>query len=159
MKLCIEHIQYHRNGISGAPFHVLTFRDPDEGRMVGVVFEEPYHVAVFNLDKLAVGNIAFSVNSWRGDRYEPFLRTAIGGWSEEGGSILHPTAKNDHGALRIDRMLTGCQDWESKRDGLIELLTDARHWCDQHGEDFASLDRLAYARYLEDLHSKRGGKP
>ena len=77
MKLRIEQIQYHRNGICGAPFHVLMFRDPDEGRMLGIVFPEKYHVAVFNLDKLALGNIAFGVNSWRGDWYEPYLRKAI----------------------------------------------------------------------------------
>jgi len=77
MKLHIENIQHHRNGVCGAPFHVLIFRDPDEGRMVGIVFEQEYHVAVFNLDKLAVGNIAFGVNSWRGDHYERSLRNAI----------------------------------------------------------------------------------
>src|SRR4051812_14154098 len=77
MKLHIEQLQRHRNGISGAPFHVVLFRDPDEGRMLGVVFDTEYHVAVFNLDKLTLGNIAFGVNSWRGDRYEPYLRTAI----------------------------------------------------------------------------------
>jgi hypothetical protein len=83
MKLHIENIQNHRNGVSGAPFHVLLFRDPDEGRMLGVVFQQEYHVAVFNLDKLALGNIAFGVNSWRGDRYEPFLRTAIKRWRKK----------------------------------------------------------------------------
>lgn len=77
MKLQIENVQLHRNGISGAPFHALIFRDPDEGRMLGIVFEQKHHVAVFNLDKLALGNIAFGVNSWRGDRYEPHLRMAI----------------------------------------------------------------------------------
>lgn len=77
MQLTIENIQHHRNGVCGAPFHVLIFRDPDEGRMVGVVFEQACHVAVFNLDKLAAGDIAFCVNSWRGDRYEPHLRKAI----------------------------------------------------------------------------------
>ena len=77
MKLRIENIQHHRNGISGAPFHVLIFRDPDEGRMLGIVFQQEHHVAVFNLDKLAIGNIAFGVNSWRGDQYEPHLRKAI----------------------------------------------------------------------------------
>jgi hypothetical protein len=83
MKLRIEDIQHHRNGVSGAPFHVVLFRDPDEGRMVGVVFQAEQHVAVFNLDKLAIGNIAFGVNSWRGDHYEPHLRTAIDRWREE----------------------------------------------------------------------------
>jgi len=77
MKLRIENIQHHRNGISGAPFHALIFRDPDEGRMLGIVFQPEHHVAVFNLDKLALGNIAFGVNSWRGDHYEPHLRQAI----------------------------------------------------------------------------------
>jgi hypothetical protein len=83
MPLTLEHIDHHRNGICGAPFHVMLFRDPDEGRMLGIVFEEAYHVAVFNLDKLAVGNIAFGVNSWRGDRYEPQLRKAIEAYGEQ----------------------------------------------------------------------------
>ena len=77
MQLIIDHITQHRNGISGAPFHAVLFRDPDEGVMLGVVFEAEHHVAVFNLDKLALGNIAFGVNSWRGDRYEPHLRRLI----------------------------------------------------------------------------------
>ena len=79
MKLHIEQVERHRNGIGGAPFHVLVFRDPDEGRMVGIVFEQRYHVAVLHLGKLASGNIAFGENSWRGDKYEPFLRQAIAG--------------------------------------------------------------------------------
>jgi len=77
MKLSIEQVQTHRNGIGGAPFHVLMFRDPNEGRMLGIVFEQEYHVAVFNLDKLAQADIAFGSNSWRGDQYEPYLRKAI----------------------------------------------------------------------------------
>lgn len=84
MQLHIEAIQYHRNGICGAPFHVLLFQDPVEGRMLGIVFAEKYHVAVFNRDKLAAGNIDFGVNSWRGDRYEPALRTAIANGQKEG---------------------------------------------------------------------------
>ncbi len=77
MNYQLEQHQHHRNGISGAPFDVLIFRDADEGRMLGIVFELASHVAVFNLDKLALGNIAFGVNSWRGDRYEPWPREAI----------------------------------------------------------------------------------
>ena len=91
MSLIIEHIDYHRNGICGAPFHVLLFRDPDEGRMLGVVFEKAYHVAVLQLDKLAVGNIAFGVNSWRGDRYEPALRRAVQAHLEQ----LEASASNE----------------------------------------------------------------
>ena len=60
------------------------------GRRVGVgsyavVFEAEHHVAVFNLDKLALGNITFGDNSWRGDRYEPQLRGAITLWEEMEG--------------------------------------------------------------------------
>ena len=77
MKLRIENIQLHRNGVTGAPFHVLIFRGTDEDRMLGIVFEKKSHVAIFNLDKLAVGNIAFGVKSWRGDHYERPLRNAI----------------------------------------------------------------------------------
>lgn len=85
MKLLIEDIQRHRNGVCGAPFTVLLFRDPDVGRMVGIVFDQQYHVAVFSLDKLALGNIAFGINSWRGDRYEPYLRSAIALADKMGG--------------------------------------------------------------------------
>ena len=77
MTLRIEHVQHHRNGISGAPFHALIFRDPNVGRMLGIVFDQPYHVAVFNIDKLFLGDIAFGSNSWRGDHYEPQLRRTI----------------------------------------------------------------------------------
>jgi hypothetical protein len=35
---------------------------------------------------------------------------------------------------------------------LIDLLADARHWCDAHGESFAELDRLAYRHYLAEVH-------
>lgn len=83
MKLSIENIQRHRNGIAGAPFYVLLFRDPDEGRMVGIVFDQEYHIAVLNIDKLSQGDIAFGSNSWRGDRYEPHLRKAIAHWQDQ----------------------------------------------------------------------------
>lgn len=83
MKLSIEQIHFHRNGVCGAPFHVLRFRDPDAGPMLGIVFDEPYHVAVFQFAELADGNIAFGRNSWRGDRYEPHLRDAIAAHRKE----------------------------------------------------------------------------
>lgn len=72
-------IAHHRNGICGAPFHVVLFRDTgDENtRKVGILFEEPYHCAVLDVVKLAEGRIAFGVNSYRGDRFEFPLRRAI----------------------------------------------------------------------------------
>lgn len=72
-------IDYHRNGICGAPFHVILFEDKGEeaSRKLGIVFDAPYHVAVLDVDKLADGNITFGVNSWRGDVFELELRAAI----------------------------------------------------------------------------------
>ncbi len=83
MKLSFENIQRHRNGVCGAPFYAVVFRDPDQGQMLGIVFDAEHHVAVFNLELLALGNIAFGVNSWRGDRYEPHLRKAIANWPDQ----------------------------------------------------------------------------
>ncbi len=72
-------IDYHRNGICGAPFHVILFEDKGEeaSRKVGIVFDSAYHVAVLDVDKLADGNITFGHNSWRGDVFELELRAAI----------------------------------------------------------------------------------
>lgn len=77
MKLTIHQIAHHRNGIAGAPFHVLLFRDPEAGPMLGIVFAEEGQVAVLQLDRLTAGDIAFGSNSWRGDVYEPEFRRAI----------------------------------------------------------------------------------
>jgi hypothetical protein len=79
MKLKIIAIAHHRNGICGAPFDVLLFEDkaPEGSRKVAVLFEEPYHCAVLDVDKLAAADIAFGSNSYRGDQYEPHLRKAI----------------------------------------------------------------------------------
>lgn len=76
MKLNITDLAFHRNGICGAPFHVVLFHAGDI-RMVGIVFDEKYHCAVLDVDKLAAGDIAFRSNSWRGDSFEPTLRQAI----------------------------------------------------------------------------------
>jgi hypothetical protein len=67
---------HHRNGISGAPFHVVLFDDADS-RKVGIVFDAPGHCAVLDIAELARGRIAFGVNSYRGDVYEPTLRQAL----------------------------------------------------------------------------------
>jgi hypothetical protein len=72
----------HRNGISGAPYGVVLFDDygEDGSRKVGIWFEpgtEGCHCAVLDVDKLAAGDIASMSNSWRGDHYDPMLRTVI----------------------------------------------------------------------------------
>ena len=79
-------IACHRNGICGAPFHVVLFEDDgNEGsRKVGIVFESPSHIAVLDVTELSDGDIAFGSNSWRGDTYEPYLRNAIENHLKEG---------------------------------------------------------------------------
>jgi hypothetical protein len=62
---------------------------------------------------------------------------------------------NDRRAVRIGHILSWCKDWPSERDGLIDLLADARHWCDRNGHCFGELDRLAHQHYLDDLHNQR----
>lgn len=70
-------IDSHRNGSFGAPFKVVLFQATNGCNMVGVVFNAQYHVAVFDVDKLAKGDIAFESNSFRGDEFEIELRAAI----------------------------------------------------------------------------------
>jgi len=77
---------YHRNGISGAPFHVALFDDvgDENTRKVGILFEKPYHCAVLDIAKLSAGNIAFGFNSYRGDVFEDTLRAALRFPTEKG---------------------------------------------------------------------------
>jgi len=72
-------IDFHRNGICGAPFHVILFEETGDtpSRKLAVMFDEPQHCAVLDIARLAAGDIAFGSNSWRGDRYEPQLRAHI----------------------------------------------------------------------------------
>jgi hypothetical protein len=65
---------FHRNGVSGLPFQVAIVKHEGEGDMLVVMFENEGHTAVFNLDKLAMGDISFGSNSYRGDQYEHALR-------------------------------------------------------------------------------------
>ena len=58
--------------------------------MVGVVFSEEADneagnvlCAVFDLERLAQGNITFGDNSYRGDVYAPELRRAVERWEQE----------------------------------------------------------------------------
>jgi hypothetical protein len=88
-RIRIRAIDCHRNGIGGAPFHVALFDEDrgahpeDQGRKVGIVFNEPGYCAVLDIAKLAAGDIAFGSNSWRGDEYEPHLRKAINASGKE----------------------------------------------------------------------------
>ena len=75
-------VAFHRNGICGAPFHVVLFETggrlkKDRTRMVGIVFCDAYYCAVLDVTLMEEGIIEFMDNSWRGDDFEPELRAAI----------------------------------------------------------------------------------
>ena len=89
MKVKVEDVAFHRNGIGGEPFAVVLFTNHDgkENReMLGIVFDAPGHVAVLDAELLFDGVIAFGENSHRGDVFEPQLRAmvrAAGGSDDE----------------------------------------------------------------------------
>jgi hypothetical protein len=90
-KIKVTHIASHRNGIGGAPFHVVLF-EVLGGTQVGIVFDEPDHCAVLNVQKLAQGDIKFGSNSYRGDMYEPLLRKAISEHEEAIRNSIDPNS-------------------------------------------------------------------
>jgi hypothetical protein len=71
--ITIEVKDHHRNGVSGEPFNVYIFIDPEHGRMVGIDFGGA-RFAVLNIEQLVNGDIAYMSNSWKGDEYAPFVR-------------------------------------------------------------------------------------
>lgn len=98
MKMKLTALDSHRNGISGEGFYVVLFDWTDEDgtrrHMQAVVFDERGYCAVFDVDELAKGNIAFAQgNSWRGDHFEPQCRK----WIIE--STESETVAEDKGAL------------------------------------------------------------
>lgn len=84
-------VAYHRNGVSGIGFHVITFVWHDTNatpsihrRMVATVFPEAGAIAVLDVDQTAAGNIAFAKgNSWRGDYFEKAIREEIAHYEGE----------------------------------------------------------------------------
>jgi len=86
IKIEIELVDMHRNGVCGEPFHVIKFIDRTKSNknanMMAVVYSEPGYVSVFNRDALGEGEVRFFYNSWRGDNYEGVLRQAIEEWRD-----------------------------------------------------------------------------
>ena len=69
----VHGVRFHRNGIGGEGFHVVTFTylasDGSADALLGVVFREDGHVAV--LDPTDADR------RWRGDNFEDGLRRAV----------------------------------------------------------------------------------
>ncbi len=58
-------------------------------------------------------------------------------------------------AERCQQALETYNDAWDFRSNLIDLLTDARHWCDANTESYAELDRIAYQHYLAEVVAHR----
>jgi len=78
MKIKIKSIDYQRNGVTGAGFHVVHFTDGQEpwDEMIGIVFEEPKYIAVIS----PWAGTEWIKYHWRGDYYEDALREVVGSW-------------------------------------------------------------------------------
>jgi len=66
----VMEVAYHRNGIVGDGFYVITFMQK-RNRMVGILFPEIGQCAcsILDIDLLNKNVVTFGKNSWRGDRY------------------------------------------------------------------------------------------
>lgn len=87
MKLKIIDASWHRNGVGGIGFFAILFDDAEQGRMIASLFDEDGMCAVYKVDELAKGNIAFACgNSWRGDRFESALRPLLAEFLKASGT-------------------------------------------------------------------------
>ena len=87
MDLKIINASWHRNGVGGVGFYAVLFDDCDNGRMVASLFDEPGYCAIYSVEELDKGNVAFACgNSWRGDQYESELRPLLKEFLEKKGS-------------------------------------------------------------------------
>ncbi len=62
---------------------------------------------------------------------------------------------NHNRARRLGKALRRYDTDNSELGNLIDMLTDARHWCDRHGEAYAKLDRIAHDHYFCEVIEQR----
>ena len=81
MRLKIQEIAHHRNGVGGDDFYAVRFRD-GKNNMLATVFASIGQCAVICLDLIPQVGVTFGFNSWRGDTFEDTLRAAIAAWED-----------------------------------------------------------------------------
>jgi hypothetical protein len=87
----LNKIDYHRNGVSGTGFFVLTFTEKRGNKncnMMAIAFDPDIPgtkgcLAILDVDLLAAGVIEFGENSWRYEHYADFVRGEITKWETE----------------------------------------------------------------------------
>lgn len=157
MKLSIISAAYHRNGICGAPFQVAIFEDdgPEAGRKVGIIFDEPHHCAVLDLQKLVQGDITCGTNSWRGDNYEPQLRQIIADRSGDAGMVpVRFDAYEIHGVRAFGRGKNRC--YEQVPDNEAQFFSLYGH-IPGHGVD--CIGDFKTRDHAEEMYARITGKP
>lgn len=80
MKITVEKVAFHRNGIAGTGFHAVLFdegRGAQRSRKVAIVFPDRGAVAVLDMEPLVSGVIDGGAQRERGDKYESNLRDAV----------------------------------------------------------------------------------
>lgn len=87
-RIKVLEVDHHRNGISGEPFWAVLFMSAGE-QMLATVFDTPGFVSVLSVPGVCAGTVAFGVNSFRGDYFEPALRNAIKEWELERFGAYH----------------------------------------------------------------------
>lgn len=58
---------------------------------------------------------------------------------------------NERRAVRADKVITAYGD-DLRESNLIDLLTDAMHWCDDKHEDFHYILAQACRHYIHELN-------
>ncbi|MGA2436659.1 MAG: hypothetical protein ABSG25_15395 [Bryobacteraceae bacterium] len=70
--------------------------------------------------------------------------------------------ENCQAAAKVDRVLEfirtqGMSLDDDDETAIVDLLTDIRHWCDEHAQAFAALDRRAHHHYTAEAVEARKG--
>lgn len=128
MKRKVISVAHHRNGITGAPFDVVLFKDDDGSTKVGISFDSPLqkpplscNIAILDVKQLAAGDVAFGSNSFRGDEYIGFMREAtMPNHADRIPCIGTPAHSCGNDSTHVDQQgYTICADCakERKKDG------------------------------------------
>ena len=69
---------------------------------------------------------------------------------------MTPQATITHSVKRFERALMAYDTGVTLEECLIDLLADARHWCERNKRSFLDLDRMAFRFYLNDRKAGAG---
>lgn len=135
-------LSYHRNGVCGLGFHAVLFTDrvddsEERDTFLATVFDAAGACAVVSLSRVGKHGVAFGCNSWRGDRYEGWLRKQIEDEPSTGSVRVGP-----FGLPTVDPVREAAPDLLAACEA---ALIQFEHNGDECPEDAAVLDELQQA--------------